>query len=100
MFAVFVVLSVFFGLSMVVATTATAILIAHGKLTLPHTNHRRVMRERTALTLSQIKLEQESLNMRIDDAIQLRITRAIDGPPELGTELVHQGGDYALAQTR
>jgi len=76
--AVFIILSVFFGLSMVVGTAAGAILIANGKLTLPNTNYRRVQRERAQLTLDQIRLERESMQLRLDDAIQLRLERATD----------------------
>lgn len=92
MIAALIVLSVFLGLSTVIATIAGAILIANGKLTLPNTNLRRVQRERTELTLSQIRLERESMQMRLDDAIHLRLERATDPmsrEPE-STELIKQ----------
>lgn len=88
MVAVFVILSVFAGLSMVVATAAAAILIANGKLTLPNTNYRRIQRERAEITLAQIRLEQESLRMRMDDAIHLRLERVLDDSREPTTELI------------
>lgn len=94
MTAAFIILAIFFGLSAVIATTACCILVANGKLTLPHTNQRRVMRERVELTLAQIRLERESINMRLDESVQLRLERATDPSSREPTtaELVDQGG--------
>jgi hypothetical protein len=74
--AALIVLSVFTGLSMCIGTVAVAILLAHGKLTLPHTNMRRVQHARVAVEIAQARLDQERVQMMLDAQIDLRLQRA------------------------
>jgi hypothetical protein len=87
MTAALIVFTVFVGIALVVGVVASAILLADGKLTLPNTNARRVMHARAMNELSRLRLEDESMQMRIDDAIQLRLTRTVEGPRDPGKEV-------------
>ena len=76
MIAALIVLATFAGLSMFIGTVAASILIANGKLTLPHTNMRRVQHEKVALEIASLKLDKERVQMLLDSQIDLRLNRA------------------------
>lgn len=95
MSAALIVFAVFFGLSLCIGTVATSILIANGKLTLPRTNMRRVALAKVDLEVARMALERESLQMRMDDAIHLRLERSLDSSsrePQT-TELIMTGAN-------
>lgn len=76
MVAALIVFSVFAGLALVIATVAGSILIANGKLTLPHTNARRVQQAKAELDIASFRLERERVQMMLDAQIDLRLNRA------------------------
>lgn len=84
MTAAFVVLAVFVGLSLVIATTAGAILLANGKLTLPGTNMRRLQHEKVALEVARMTLEREHVQVQLEAQTDLRLTRALNGSTREG----------------
>lgn len=76
MTAALVVFSVFAGMALCIATVAGSILIANGKVTLPHTTTRRLQRAKVELEVAQIQLDRERVHMMLDAQIDLRLDRA------------------------
>lgn len=76
MIAALIVFAVFFGIGWVIAVVAFCILLAHGKITLPGTNARRIQHEEVKLQVIQIRREQELAQMTLDAQINARLDAA------------------------
>jgi hypothetical protein len=77
MTAALVVLSVFLGTALVIATIGGLIMLADGKITLPRTNARRLQRERTETAILEFRLEQERTRTMLDAQIEMRYKNAL-----------------------
>jgi hypothetical protein len=75
---VFVILAVFGGISLVIATIAGCIFLADGKLTLPNTNARKLMRANAEHQLAKVEWETVVMRSNVDAALDERIRRALE----------------------
>lgn len=69
---VIILFSVLFCLTFFVSAVATLILIGHGKLTLPNTNARRLMNEKTQVEMARLDAEHQQLQLRSAQMLEAR----------------------------
>lgn len=77
MIVAFIIIAVFVGVSVLLATFASVVLIASGKLTLPNTNARREMRARVETAVAEQALMRERMILETENVVHERVSRAL-----------------------